>query len=96
MIKERTREDEPVQLLVSVSKKHFHHAVDRNRVKRQVREAYRHQKHLIYPALSDQQQLLLAVIWLSDRQTTTTEVEKRLATALRRIAEKLSVETLNA
>ena len=31
----------PVQVLVSVSKKRFHHAVDRNRVKRLTRECYR-------------------------------------------------------
>ena len=96
IIKERTHGEEPVQLLISVSKKHFHHAVDRNRVKRQVREAYRHNKSLIYPALSEKQQLLLAVIWLSDMQTSTTKVEKRLTSLLRRIAEKLPVETLNA
>ena len=95
-IKERTRENEPVQLLVSVSKKHFHHAVDRNRVKRQVREAYRHQKSLIYSALSEHQQLLIAFIWLSDRHARSTEVEKRLTTLLRRIAEKLAVETQKA
>ena len=30
-----------VSMLVSVSKKRFHHAVDRNKVKRRVREAFR-------------------------------------------------------
>ena len=95
-IKDSTREEEPVQLLVSVSKKHFHHAVDRNRVKRQVREAYRHNKSLIYPALSEHQQLLIAIIWLSDKHFSTTEVEKRLVTLLHRIAEKLPVQTQKA
>ncbi len=87
--KDCAQEDEPVQILVSVPKRHFKHAVDRNRVKRQVREAYRHNKSLIYPALSDQQQLLLAIVWLSDRHFSTTEVEQRLTTLLKRIAEKL-------
>src|SRR3712207_3348747 len=32
------------KMLISVPKKHFHHAVDRNRVKRQVREAFRKNK----------------------------------------------------
>lgn len=32
-----------VQVLISVSKRYFKHAVKRNRVKRQIREAFRHQ-----------------------------------------------------
>ena len=37
----------PAQVLIATSKRKFHHAVDRNRVKRQLREAYRHNKHLL-------------------------------------------------
>lgn len=38
-------------ILISVPKKRFKHAVKRNRVKRQVREAYRHNKHILLEAL---------------------------------------------
>lgn len=37
-----------VRLLVSVSKKRFHHAVNRNRVKRLMREAWRRNKTPLY------------------------------------------------
>lgn len=37
-----------VRLLVSVSKKRFHHAVNRNRVKRLMREAWRKSKAPLY------------------------------------------------
>lgn len=37
-----------VRLLVSVSKKRFHHAVNRNRVKRLMREAWRRNKAPLY------------------------------------------------
>lgn len=37
-----------VRMLVSVSKKRFHHAFKRNRVKRLVRESWRHNKRLLY------------------------------------------------
>lgn len=37
-----------VRLLVSVSKKRFHHAFKRNRVKRLTREAWRHNKAELY------------------------------------------------
>lgn len=36
------------RILVSVSKKRFHHAVKRNRVKRMVREAWRKNKKILY------------------------------------------------
>lgn len=37
------------RMLVSVPKKHFKHAVDRNLVKRRIRAAYREYKHLVKP-----------------------------------------------
>ena len=47
MSKEHQEGQQPVRVLISVPKKRFHHAVDRNRVKRQIREAYRRHKSLI-------------------------------------------------
>lgn len=41
------------QVLISVSKRKFHNAVDRNRVKRLVRECYRQCKPQLYAALHD-------------------------------------------
>ncbi|MBO5729412.1 MAG: ribonuclease P protein component [Paludibacteraceae bacterium] len=41
----------PVRVLVSVPKKQFKHAVDRNRFKRLIREAYRLQQHELNEAL---------------------------------------------
>ena len=38
-------EQQGVSVLISVPKKRFHDAIDRNRVKRQIREAYRKNKH---------------------------------------------------
>ena len=37
-----------VRLLVSVSKKRFHHAINRNRVKRLIRESWRRNKAALY------------------------------------------------
>ncbi len=41
------------QILVSVGKHYFKHAVDRNRMKRLIREAYRINKHSIMQAAAD-------------------------------------------
>jgi len=78
----------PVQVLISVPKKRFKHAVDRNRVKRQIREAYRHHKQILWERQPENQQLLLCFIWLSDRHYATKYVEKRIVSLLQRIAER--------
>ena len=43
--------DEKLKFGVSVSKKHFKHAVDRNYFKRVLRECYRHNKNMIIDSL---------------------------------------------
>lgn len=50
---EETQFSSPAQVLISTSKKKFHHAVDRNRVKRLTRECYRLHKPTLYKILSD-------------------------------------------
>ena len=79
----------PVQVLISVPKKRFHHAVDRNRVKRQIREAYRHQKHLLADKVDPNQMLVVAFVWLSDQLQPSAEVDSKVKNLLERIARKL-------
>ncbi|CDB10599.1 MULTISPECIES: ribonuclease P protein component [Bacteroides] len=82
--------DVPVSILVSVSKRRFKRAVKRNRVKRQIREAYRLNKHLLSDALSGSQtRLAVAFIYLSDELVPSSVIEERMKIALSRIAEKL-------
>jgi ribonuclease P protein component len=46
-----TTEDTIIKMGVSVSKKHFKNATDRNYFKRVLRETYRHHKHIIIDRL---------------------------------------------
>lgn len=86
---ERPQDGAPVQLLISVSKKRFKHAVDRNRVKRQLREAYRRHSHLLHAALPADKQLLVACVWLSERHEDSASIEQKLLTLIQRVTEKL-------
>lgn len=86
---ERSQTDVPVQVLISVPKKRFKHAVDRNRVKRQVREAYRQHKQPLVDAIPAGQSLLLGFIWVGDSLDASSIVVSRIAKLLTRITEKL-------
>ena len=70
----RHEDSAPVQILISVPKKRFKHAVDRNRVKRQIREAYRQHKQILDGTIAEEKQLLIAFIWLSDRHYPSSEI----------------------
>lgn len=86
--RERPQGEMPVQILISVPKKRFKHAVDRNRVKRQIRESYRCNKQVLCDNIPEDKQLIIAFIWLSDRHYPTDEVQKRVVTLLQKIANR--------
>ena len=80
-----------VQVLVSVPKKHFKRAVKRNRVKRQVREAYRKHKSFVTLRVNEQtdKQLLIAFIWLSNELMDSVTIKQRVCNLLQRIGERI-------
>jgi len=82
---ERQEGAQPIQVLMSVPKKRFKHAVDRNRVKRQLREAYRHHRDILLNHIPDDKSIALAFIWLSDAHVPSAVVEKRVVSLLKRI-----------
>ena len=83
-------------ILISVSKRRFKRAVKRNRVKRQIREAYRVNKHELLNALAEKKcRLAIAFIYLSDQLKESSVIEERVKTALARIVEKVTVSDAN-
>lgn len=92
MRKERNETEEPAQVMVSVSKRHFKRAVKRNRVKRQIREAYRLNKHLLHEALEQKKDMAVAMafIWQSDELAETALIIEKMQSLLGRMAEKIS------
>lgn len=76
----------PVKVVVSVSKKKFKHAVDRNKTKRLLRESYRLNKvPLQHLALTHGCSVHIIFIWLSPELTSFNRVEKKMAGALSKI-----------
>lgn len=77
-------------ILISVSKKRFKRAVKRNRVKRQIREAYRKNKTPLLSLLAGKgEQLAIAFIYLTDQLLPSVEMEEKMQIALARIMEKM-------
>lgn len=71
---------EKIGFLVSVTKKKFPHAVDRNRIKRLIREAIRHEQSILYNIIDNSEfRYLFALTYmgntLPDSATTTKHVK---------------------
>ncbi|HAA12915.1 MAG TPA: ribonuclease P protein component [Cytophagales bacterium] len=77
-----------VQVVVSVSKRRFKRAVDRNRIKRQLREAYRHYKHPLLPLVPSGHTLLLGIVYTGKEATTHNEIEAKLKKGIDRLSLK--------
>lgn len=75
--------DEPCQMLISVPKRYLHRANKRNRVKRQVREAYRKHKDIV-----EGSGMVLAFIWLDNKLWPSADVERSVVNLLNRAKEK--------
>lgn len=87
-------EKAPVSILVSVPKKCFKRAVKRNRVKRQLREAYRHNKHSIINKVNSLEgmSLIIAFIWIDNKLYDSKIVEQKTQKLLQRLGERIAHE----
>jgi len=78
----------PLSMMVSVSKHRFKHAVKRNRVKRQIREAWRLQKQPLSEVLLGQQKhLAVAFIYLSEELQPTALIIRQMELAICKLCE---------
>ncbi|MDR1644548.1 MAG: ribonuclease P protein component [Tannerellaceae bacterium] len=79
----------PVSMMISVPKKKIKKAVGRNRIKRQVREAYRLRKYeLLQTRIEKNKPLLLAFLYLDKDILPTPTMDKAMDKAIRILRNK--------
>ena len=71
----------PHQVLLSVSRRNFKRAVDRNLIKRRMREAYRHQKNKLPRTVT----LALGFIYTAKEILSLEEIQQKMILAFGRI-----------
>ena len=72
------------RVIITVSKRNFKHAVQRNRIKRLLRECYRKNKHIIAPLTADQQ-LLIGLIFIGKEIPRINVLEPIIIELFRRL-----------
>lgn len=83
-----------MQVLLSVSKRKLRHAVERNRTKRQLREAYRLRKDIVIESVPEDKKLHLAFMWLSDKTEDSARIHKAMEHLLMKISKAVYTASL--
>lgn len=87
---EKLETDAPAQVAFSVPKRTFGRAVDRNRIKRLLREAYRQNKSTVYPLFeSTGKKWAMLLIFTGKSIPDFREVSEKVNLILRQIAKDL-------
>jgi ribonuclease P protein component len=91
LIVEDEKEQVPVRVLVSASKKRFKRAVVRNRIKRLIRESYRKNKvGIVSFAENENIRLHLAFQYIANELLPLNDFEKGINTAFEKIISQIS------
>lgn len=78
----------PVQVLIGSSRRTLRRAVDRNKMKRRIREAYRKNKNILFDSLNrTNRHCALAIIHTGKEITKYKETERKIIAVLERLIE---------
>ncbi len=86
----------PIKVVISVPKRSFKKAVDRNKLKRQIREVYRKQKQSVYDVLKDlsagqaEKRILVMIVYTAKTKLEFKEIEQKIIEALERLSKAVN------
>ena len=80
----------PAKMAVSVTKKNFKRAVDRNYIKRKIKEAYRKSKTELYNYLeANNQKVYFIVIYTAKEDLNIQQIESNMKNMIKKLMQKL-------
>ena len=82
--------EHPVQVGVGVSARNFKKAVDRNTIKRRMREAYRlHKLPLHEHLITNQKSVAVFILWIDKQLPTTAALQDLMPTVIEKLIKQL-------
>ena len=90
---EAEKQNVTAAILISVAKKRFRHAVDRNLMKRRIREAYRTSKHPFIGTLEENsKKMAVAILYIDTRKGSTAFLKRKMERLLENILGKAGMK----
>jgi ribonuclease P protein component len=78
--------DFPAQVLISVPKHYLRKAVERNKIKRRIRESYRTNKEILYEALTErQEQMAFCITYTQKEILPSSLIREKIILLLQRL-----------